>query len=593
MVCRSTVSERPSTATLSPYRITSPSTATAGSAAGTAAFSHPVDRVRRVGYPCVTCVLGRIVEGPCAPDSCSWPCSPPFRWWSAPCRVPAGQASAAEPVDDPGAVQPGRPGLGRGRAGRDRPPGRRPAPREVQVTVGDRDVTSAFAVRPNGKFEGLVDGLALGANELQAEAGDAGRGGDRHQPPERRADLLRAAPRALPVPGRRGRREVQPAGVVHAALQVHRPDPARPRALRPGEPPGRRGHHDHGRGQDGPVHRASRGRLPGPGPLHDPHPLAAGAGLAAVGSPGAVEPQGADHPRRELRGVVRPRVAAAPGLLRHPRVRAGRDAELRDRPGQGLRRRLHRPRQHRPQLQRPDRGRVADDGQGAARRAVRRDPVHDRHRLLRRLDRPAHHRQRLPRHLPGPGHHLLLPGHPDRGDPVHRLPPDAALLRGPVALGRRRRLDADPDGAGGGPRLPRQRGGGRREPLQVGPQPRERLLGHPGHRAGGREHALRLRDQPRRGALLGARHHDQRARPASRERVERGGAGGRPRVRRHPLRQHRRPVRARSAPAGPDHARPVRRPQRQDRRARRQLRLRRRSGSTATRPRSSAPTAPA
>ena len=35
MVCRSTVSESPSTATLSPYRITSPSTATAGSAAGT------------------------------------------------------------------------------------------------------------------------------------------------------------------------------------------------------------------------------------------------------------------------------------------------------------------------------------------------------------------------------------------------------------------------------------------------------------------------------------------------------------------------------------------------------------------------------
>ncbi len=111
--------------------------------------------------------------------------------------------------------------------------------------------------------------------------------------------------------------------------------------------------------------------------------------------------------------------------------------------------------------------------------------------------------------------------------------------------------------------------------------------------AGRREHALRLRDQPGRGALLGARHHDQPARAASRERVERGGAGGRPRVRRHPVRQHRRPVRARGAAAGPDHARPVRRPQRQDRRARRQLRPRRRSGSPATRPRSSAPTAPA
>jgi len=32
-------------------------------------------------------------------------------------------------------------------------------------------VTSAFAMRPNGQFEGLVEGLAEGANQLQAEAG--------------------------------------------------------------------------------------------------------------------------------------------------------------------------------------------------------------------------------------------------------------------------------------------------------------------------------------------------------------------------------------------------------------------------------------
>jgi hypothetical protein len=42
---------------------------------------------------------------------------------------------------------------------------------QVQVTVGGRDVTSAFALRPNGRFEGLVDGLALGANEIRARAG--------------------------------------------------------------------------------------------------------------------------------------------------------------------------------------------------------------------------------------------------------------------------------------------------------------------------------------------------------------------------------------------------------------------------------------
>ncbi|HET7194407.1 MAG TPA: DUF6351 family protein [Nocardioides sp.] len=42
---------------------------------------------------------------------------------------------------------------------------------QVQVTVGTRDVTAAFAVRPNGKFEGLVEGLDEGANQIQARAG--------------------------------------------------------------------------------------------------------------------------------------------------------------------------------------------------------------------------------------------------------------------------------------------------------------------------------------------------------------------------------------------------------------------------------------
>jgi len=42
---------------------------------------------------------------------------------------------------------------------------------DVRVTAGTRDVTSAFAMRPNGQFEGLVEGLAEGANLLQAEAG--------------------------------------------------------------------------------------------------------------------------------------------------------------------------------------------------------------------------------------------------------------------------------------------------------------------------------------------------------------------------------------------------------------------------------------
>src|SRR5919201_1495019 len=46
-------------------------------------------------------------------------------------------------------------------------------PASVHVTVGDRDVTDAFALRPNGRYEGLVEGLAVGENELTATVPDA------------------------------------------------------------------------------------------------------------------------------------------------------------------------------------------------------------------------------------------------------------------------------------------------------------------------------------------------------------------------------------------------------------------------------------
>jgi hypothetical protein len=42
----------------------------------------------------------------------------------------------------------------------------------VRVDVDGVDVTSAFAVRPNGRYEGLVTGLALGANTLTVRTAD-------------------------------------------------------------------------------------------------------------------------------------------------------------------------------------------------------------------------------------------------------------------------------------------------------------------------------------------------------------------------------------------------------------------------------------
>jgi hypothetical protein len=43
---------------------------------------------------------------------------------------------------------------------------------KVTVRVGSRDVTSAFAVRADGRLEGLVDGLAVGANVVTARLPD-------------------------------------------------------------------------------------------------------------------------------------------------------------------------------------------------------------------------------------------------------------------------------------------------------------------------------------------------------------------------------------------------------------------------------------
>jgi hypothetical protein len=45
-------------------------------------------------------------------------------------------------------------------------------PAAVTVTLNGNNVTSEFAIRPNGSYEGLVTGLALGDNTLQASAPD-------------------------------------------------------------------------------------------------------------------------------------------------------------------------------------------------------------------------------------------------------------------------------------------------------------------------------------------------------------------------------------------------------------------------------------
>src|SRR3954452_2185925 len=41
-------------------------------------------------------------------------------------------------------------------------------PAAIHVSLGGSDITNEFAMRENGRYEGLVTGLALGANTLKA-----------------------------------------------------------------------------------------------------------------------------------------------------------------------------------------------------------------------------------------------------------------------------------------------------------------------------------------------------------------------------------------------------------------------------------------
>ena len=49
--------------------------------------------------------------------------------------------------------------------------------RKVRVTAGSRDVTSAFALRPNGRYEGLIEGLPVGSTVVTARLPGGGSAG--------------------------------------------------------------------------------------------------------------------------------------------------------------------------------------------------------------------------------------------------------------------------------------------------------------------------------------------------------------------------------------------------------------------------------
>ena len=249
-----------------------------------------------------------------------------------------------------------------------------------------------------------------------------------HELPEGRPDLLGRADPALALHDRLERtragagRAVQRADDVRVLL--HADDRRRLPALRPGEPAGRRRDDDDRPGQHGAVHHPAGDR--NAEPRHLPHRGAVRSDqeLGAVGRAGRLEPQALLSLRRELRDD--PLAVGRAGRAERLRALArlhGRDVV---------------DERARQQLQRRHVGGVGADAEGADRRPLRRDPLHDGERLLGRLDRPAHDEQRLPRARAGDPAQLQLRGQHDHGHRSRGLSPPLRLLHADVAaaLGR-------------------------------------------------------------------------------------------------------------------------------------------------------------
>ena len=294
-------------------------------------------------------------------------------------------------------LEPRRPHLGRRRAGRGQAARRHRPGRASSVTDDGRDVTSAFALTRQRPLRG----------PRRRPRPRRQRRSPRRCPtaPARasRSPTTRTAARSSPArrcsrgqcQETRGRRAVQPARRPTSSSTSTRGRPVRGATTRrtrrptsPRRPPTR--------ARRCPTSSASRPATRTATSTRSPS-SSTRRSRGRVGAAGRVQPQAADHPRRQLRD--RPPVRA-----RRPDVMNDTGALAR------LRRDVDGAQQRRPQLQHRHPGRVDGDGEGAPGRAVRRAPLHDRHRLLGRLAHPAAGRQRLSRHLPGDPAAVQLPG---------------------------------------------------------------------------------------------------------------------------------------------------------------------------------------
>ena len=258
-------------------------------------------------------------------------------------------------------------------------------PSTVRVSVDGRDVTSAFAVRAGGAYEGVVTGLANGANDLMAtmkngptvhltvtnhpSGGPVFAGARCSRGSARRSPASRCR-RTRSVTARRSSRSSTWTPFRTRSSRIAAAVPARVDR-----------DDDDGPGSVGAVHRPPRARCDGSRALRRRRAREPGRQLGALGVAAGLEPQGAVPVRRRHRSVAHERRAVE--RPRRPRALArvhGREQQPQHPRRQRERRRL--------------RG-SDDDAEGARRRDVRLDPLHDRRRLLGRLDPAVRDRGQL------------------------------------------------------------------------------------------------------------------------------------------------------------------------------------------------------
>ena len=259
------------------------------------------------------------LDGDVEEDGCPWPAV----------RLPRGAGGPGRGESrDPGHLQPRRPDLGRRRARRRGPSGRRrPERRATSPERRPRRHRRRSRSAPNGRFEGLVTGLALGANVLT-----------RHAPGRSGRDRSRSSTTPTAAPSSPARRSspgsARTAGAIddqcNAAGDATATStcPRSPGSCSPTtrtSPPSDVATTTTDQGKTVPfIVRTETGYQD-----RDQYEIASSTTRQAAGRPwapaAAVEPQAADHPRRQLRDRPPDRLAprASPATPSASRRSAG------------------------------------------------------------------------------------------------------------------------------------------------------------------------------------------------------------------------------------------------------------------------------